>query len=124
VGEYDVAMMMKVPPKATEMTLRQVAWRPQAIAIPYPLIIKTTPPPLEIELCNITFAIRQGEERVLLESPQWPSLRAHGENAADAISNMLSVIQEVAQEYVFAEESTLTNDALGFRRFLIQKLLA
>jgi hypothetical protein len=121
VNEYDVMMMLE--PKASDMSLRKFSCRPQEIDIRFPVVIKTTLPPLEIELFNIPFDIRQGKEYLFLESRQWPSLKTHGKDAAEAITNMLSVIQEVTQEYVFVEESKLSDDALGFRRFLIQKLL-
>lgn len=77
-----------------------------------------------IELFNIPFDIRQENEYVFVESPQWPSLKSYGKNAVEAIENMFFVIREVANEYVFADQSELAADAIEFRRFLIQKLLA
>jgi hypothetical protein len=113
-----------VEPKATVMNLNSFSWEPQETEVHLPVTMTLTPLQLGIELFNIPFDIRQGREFVFLESPQWPSLRTHGKNVAEAIDNMLSVIQEITQEYIFAEEASLAADAIAFRRFLIQKLLA
>ena len=76
-----------------------------------------------IELFNISFNLRQDDEYVYLESPQWPSLQSYGRTVQEAISDMLGLIRSVIQEYVLVPESELASDAIEFRRFLIQKLL-
>lgn len=76
-----------------------------------------------IEIFNIPFEIRQGEQYVFVESPQWPSLKSYGVSVKEAIDNILSVIKDVANEYIFVDESELASDAVEFRRFLIRKLL-
>ena len=85
-------------------------------------VVKTTLLEPSIELLNIPFIIRHGDDHVFLESPQWDSLRTHGNTVREAISNMLELIRDVIEEYIFVDTSELTQDAIEFRNFLIQKL--
>ena len=75
-----------------------------------------------IELFNIAFHIRRSGEHIIVESPQWDSLRTHGKTTREAIDSMLGLIRDVIEEYVFIPESELTLDAIEFRNFLIRRL--
>ncbi|MBI3365896.1 MAG: hypothetical protein HY033_13440 [Ignavibacteriae bacterium] len=75
-----------------------------------------------IEIMGIPFNIRHTEERVFLESLQWPSLSAYGQTIREAMSNMLALIWVSIEEYVFVPQSELAQDAIEFRNFLIRKI--
>jgi len=70
------------------------------------------------------FNIRHGQEFVFVESPQWPSLKTFGKTSQEAIINMLKLITNALEEFVFCSEEELSDDAREFRKFLIGKVLA
>jgi hypothetical protein len=115
-------------PSAAISSMRPVLWQSQRISVSLkPNFEKTvknkTVLQPGIELFNIAFNVRQGDEYVFVESPQWHSLQSYGKTAREAIENMLAMIRDLVQEYIFVGEAELSGDAIEFRKFLIQKLL-
>jgi len=85
---------------------------------------KTTSMQPSIELLNIPFYVRRGEDAVFIESLQWPSLRTFGETFEDAVSSMMELIQDVLDEFVFSHESELAPNAIEFRAYLIETIFS
>lgn len=77
-----------------------------------------------IELMGIPFAVRYGEENVFLESAQWPSLQTFGKSTHEAIQNMMSLLKDVIEEFVFASDSELAEDAIEFKQYLVKKTIS
>lgn len=112
-------------PSGTVSSMTNFRWLPIKVETKFlPVAPNLTILEPSIELFNIPFTVRHGEDYVFVESPQWPSLRTYGKTAQEAIKNMLVVIRDVTQEYIFVAESELADDAIAFRRFLIQKLFS
>ena len=118
-SNYEVALLEK--PSTTVKSMRKVSWLPASALVRQEIAHRTFLNP-QIELFNIPFYVRHGDEFVYVESPQWPSLQSYGKTAQEAILNMLDLIRNVIQEYVFVPESQLADDAIEFRNFLMQKL--
>ena len=120
---YDVATIDKQRPYAVVERMMPVDWH-VAGAKPGQVLLNQTVLQPTIELFNIPFSIRHGNDYVFVESMQWPSLTTYGKTAQEAIANMVELLRDVVGEYVFVPESELTEDAIEFRKFLIRKLLA
>ncbi|MEK6649707.1 MAG: hypothetical protein AABY75_01905 [Bacteroidota bacterium] len=121
----DVAQLE--PPRAAVDTMTR--FRSEFVGLPSYRVMRqavrhqTLVPP-SVELLNIPFNIREEGELVHLVSPQWPSLQTFGRTAQEAIDEMLGLVRNVVEEYVLVPESELSEDALEFRRYLIQRMLA
>ena len=77
----------------------------------------------KIEIMGISFILKKEGDRSVLESELWPSLRASGPKVKDAIEEMQSLLHDVIEEYVLSPEETLSDDAKGFRHYLISTLI-
>jgi len=77
----------------------------------------------KIEISGIPCSVRPEAEEVVLESDQWPSLRASGPRVEDAIADMRSLLHDVIEEYVLCAEDTLSDDAKDFRYYLMSTLV-
>jgi hypothetical protein len=118
---YEVAVLEE--PTAAIGQMRLVSAQPAKIEFKWTVLNQTVLEP-NIELFNIAFNIQHSDEHVFVVSPQWPSLRTYGKTAREAIADMVALIRHVTREYVFVPESELAEDAIEFRKFLMQRLFA
>lgn len=125
VFERDKYQMTDVEqPRKVQFRLVQVSNAPGSFSEKYQATVRHRvflPPRLEV--LNIPFLVRRDESGfVHLESDQWPSLSAFGEDVGEAVSNLVSLLKDAINEFVFVREEDLAEDAIEFRNFLISKL--
>jgi hypothetical protein len=130
MDEYSMTDVSKENRTATVSTMIPIEWR-HPLPANYVIerrdpvhLVNLTALDYSIEILNIPFIVRREKESVIVENPRWVSLRTHGGTMRDAVNEMLELIQEMVKEYVLASENELTQDAIEFRRYLIQKMFA
>ncbi len=79
--------------------------------------------PPYIELHNISFRVRHEDGYYFLECDKWPILSAFGDTTLDAVRNLNQLVKDVVDDYVFAQEEKLSDDAKEFRSYLISHLM-
>lgn len=79
--------------------------------------------PTYVELYGIPFRVRHEGGYYFLECDKWPILSAFGESLIEAVGGLNHALQDVLDNYVFADAETLSADAIEFRNYLISKLM-
>jgi hypothetical protein len=76
-----------------------------------------------VRMFNIPFEVNREGDAILLENHNWPILTVSGNSFDEALENLGGLLKTIVREYVFVPESELAEDAVQFRRYLINKLL-
>ena len=72
---------------------------------------------------GIQFMVSEKAGLFTLSNPQWPSLTTSGSTLKEAISNAAELVQEVKVNYIYEQDSNLTEDGVEFRKFVINSVL-
>lgn len=75
-----------------------------------------------VEVLNIPFNVRRSDDLVFLESPNWPSLMAYGEDYQEAVREAVKLIQFAIDIFVLVPEEELAEDGRELRRYLIDRV--
>ena len=87
---------------------------------PAPVKIFVFKPSLNIQ--GIPFTVSEGGGSFTLFNPQWPSLTTSDSSLGGAMKNAVELVHDVSEQYVYASEDNLTEDAIEFRKYLLSRI--
>ena len=87
---------------------------------PAPVKIFIFKPSVNIQ--GIPFTVAEEHGSFTLFNPQWPSLTASDSSLVGAMKNAVELVYDVSEQYVYASEDNLTEDAIEFRKYLLSRI--